>query len=280
MGELWAVAWETLVIAPRMENQAKRVGMGRKIGLRYLVIVEPVGARTSNRAAWKGYYMVTRIKTLLKGIPVLGAFLMHLRRRPFKSSADYWERRYRDGGHSGGGSYNRLAEFKADFLNKFVDEHQIASVIEYGSGDGAQLQLARYPNYLGVDVSLKAIEMCRNIFAGDSSKGFIHSDAMKPGTTADLSLSLDVIYHLIEDLVFEAYMRQLFESARRFVIVYSSNVHEPWPAKHVRHRNFTSWVEQNKPEWVLQFKTRNAYPYDVADPEQTSFADFYVFAPR
>jgi hypothetical protein len=33
------------------------------------------------------------------------------------SSANYWERRYADGGTSGSGSYGRLAEFKATFLN-------------------------------------------------------------------------------------------------------------------------------------------------------------------
>jgi hypothetical protein len=80
--------------------------------------------------------------------------------------------------------------------------------------------------------------------------------------------------------VFDAYMRRLFESARRFVIVYSSNMDQDWPRKHVRHRQFTRWVEQNKPDWYLQSTLKNAYPYDPADPDQTSFADFYVFAPR
>jgi hypothetical protein len=175
---------------------------------------------------------------------------------------------------------NRLAEFKANFLNRFVDEHQIASVVEYGSGDGAQLKLARYPSYTGVDISPKAVEMCRILFSGDTSKRFLHLDVAMPGPIGDLSLSLDVVYHLVEDAVFDAYMRRLFESARRFVIVYSSNIDQDWTGKHVRHRQFTRWVEQNKPDWFLQYTLKNAYPYDLADPEQTSFADFYVFAPR
>ena len=157
---------------------------------------------------------------------------------------------------------------------------QISSVIEYGSGDGAQLKLARYPSYLGVDISAKAVGMCRERFAGDTSKRFEQPDAVTKGTMADLSLSLDVIYHLAEDSVFNAYMQQLFESAQRFVIVYSSNTDQILPWKHVRHREFTSWVAQNKPEWRLQSTIKNAYPYDPADPEQTSFADFYVFASR
>lgn len=222
------------------------------------------------------------VKSVVKGLPVIGPFLVHLRDRQekFRSSPQYWERRYRAGGNSGAGSYNRLAEFKASFLNRFVEDHQIDSVVEYGCGDGAQLRLARYPSYTGVDISPKAVEMCRTLFSGDTSKRFLHLDAAAAGPTGDLSLSLDVVYHLVEDAVFEAYMRRLFESARRFVIVYSSNIDQEWTGQHVRHRQFTKWVEQNKPDWFLQSTLKNAYPFDPAEPDHTSFADFYVFAPR
>ena len=91
---------------------------------------------------------------------------------------------------------------------------------------------------------------------------------------------LDVIYHLVEDGVYAHYMRQLFNSARRFVIIYSSNVDQEWPARHVRHREFATWVANHEPDWLLQSTTKNAYPYDDAQPDQTSFADFYVFARR
>lgn len=223
-----------------------------------------------------------RVKSLIKSIPGIGPFGVYLRGRQenFRSSSEYWDRRYRTGGNSGAGSYNRLAEFKANFLNRFVEEHQIVSVVEYGCGDGAQLKLARYPSYTGVDISAKAVEMCCVLFSGDTSKTFLQLDAAEGCPIVDLALSLDVVYHLIEDTVFDAYMRRLFESARRFVIVYSSNIDRDWTGKHVRHRQFTRWVEHNKPDWHLHSTFRNAYPYDPVDPEQTSFADFYVFVPR
>ena len=144
-------------------------------------------------------------------------------------------------------------------MNNFVAEHQIDSVIELGCGDGFQLKLARYPAYLGVDVSPKAVEFCRAIFTGDTSKTFLPSDVLMPGVTGDVSLSLDVIYHVVEDSVYEAYMKQLFECARRFVIVYSSNIDRQTPDVHVRHRQFTGWIERNKPEWGLHSKLANAY---------------------
>ena len=89
--------------------------------------------------------MLHFIKTWIKKLPIIGPLLVHLRRDHFISSSEYWDQRYRTGGNSGAGSYNRLAQFKASFLNTFVNTYQIASVIEYGCGDGAQLKLARYP---------------------------------------------------------------------------------------------------------------------------------------
>lgn len=43
-------------------------------------------------------------------------------------SRQYWEERYRNGGTSGEGSYNRLAEFKAKVLNDFVQCNNIKSI--------------------------------------------------------------------------------------------------------------------------------------------------------
>lgn len=71
----------------------------------------------------------------------------------FGGSREYWEARYSQDGDSGSGSIGRLARFKAEFLNSFVLEHDVGSVIEFGCGDGRQLQLAEYPRYIGLDVS-------------------------------------------------------------------------------------------------------------------------------
>jgi hypothetical protein len=83
----------------------------------------------------------------------------------FGSSPQYWDDRYTLGGNSGAGSYGRLARFKAEVISKFVTDNGIRTVIEFGSGDGAQLELARYPYYTGIDVSSRAIDMCRARFA-------------------------------------------------------------------------------------------------------------------
>lgn len=198
----------------------------------------------------------------------------------FSTSASYWEDRYRQGGNSGSGSYNRLAEFKAEVLNKFVADNDIDSVIEFGSGDGAQLELARYPRYVGVDVSETIIAFTRKKFENDASMSFLLTSEVTKDDRAQLALSLDVIYHLVEDAVYDQYMHRLFDAAERFVIVYSSNEDRECPDPHVRHRNFTRWVEIFKPEFEMIDTIGNPYPYSSANPDNTTFADFYIFVRR
>jgi hypothetical protein len=195
----------------------------------------------------------------------------------FRTSGEYWEQRYRSGGNSGTGSYSRLATFKAEVLNQFVATHEISTVIEIGSGDGAQLTLAEYPSYTGVDVSQVAVESTRRMFAGDPSMRFIHTSELSENDRAELALSLDVIYHLVEDAVFDSYMRQLFDAATRYVIVYSSNTDKSWSTPHVRHREFSKWVAAHRTDFELIENIPNLYPYSKDDPDNTSFADFYIF---
>jgi SAM-dependent methyltransferase len=215
-------------------------------------------------------------------VPLLGGWVKRLRRRlgiySFSGSEAYWQRRYRSGRSSGAGSYGHLAAFKAEFLNDFVSEQGIRSVIEFGCGDGNQLGLARYPRYLGFDVSGHALELCRERFRDDPNRRFAEMKDYA-GERAELTLSLDVIYHLVEDAVFESYMRRLFDAAERFVIVFSSNTDENEPDRvaHVRHRRFTDWVERERPDWQLAAHQPGRYPLRE-HPQDGSFADFYVFA--
>jgi trans-aconitate methyltransferase len=193
------------------------------------------------------------------------------------SSHGYWNWRYESGGTSGAGSYGRLSTFKADVLNELVDELRVADLIEFGCGDGNQLTLARYPRYHGYDVSDTAIALCRSRFAEDPTKRF-SAVADYAGETADMALSLDVIFHLVEDRTFADYMHRLFDSARRFVVIYSSDTdaQEPGEAKHVRHRKFSDWVAANEPGWSLLRKIPIRYPYLRGDGN-TSFSDFFVY---
>lgn len=179
---------------------------------------------------------------------------------------------------SGAGSYNNLAKFKAEILNEFVREHKVQSVLEFGCGDGNQLSLAEYPSYIGLDVSKTILENTKNKFSSDKTKKFylVEDFIQSNFPQVELSLSLDVIYHLVEDEVFDEYMKNLFASSCKFIGIYASNKEENY-ASHVRHRKFTSWIEKNAKEWKLYKFIPNKYPFDEKNPNHTSFADFYFY---
>ncbi len=185
------------------------------------------------------------------------------------SSRDYWIERYNSGGNSGDGSQGRLAKFKAEVINSFVKENNIKTIIEFGCGDGRQLLLAEYPSYIGFDISYGALLRCIEIFAYDETKTFaLHYN----GEKAQLTLSLDVIYHLTEDDVYNDYMERLFNASTEFVIIYSSNYEEP-QNYHQRRRKFSDWI--NTKDWTLIKFIPNKYPYD--GQSGTSLSDFYIY---
>jgi len=230
------------------------------------------------------------LKRLIKRIPAIGPALAYARHQSrinspqspktpatFVGSGPYWESRYRTGGDSGTGSSGRLAEFKAEIINEFIVKEVISSVIEFGCGDGRQLQFARYPNYLGVDVSETVVEQCQKRFAENAAFQFMTLNEYA-GEKADVALSLDVIFHLIEDQVFDSYMTTLFNAGERFVIVYSSN-YESASAEHAPHfrsREFTVWVAAHRPDWQLIRHIPNRYPFN-GDGQETSVSDFFIF---
>jgi hypothetical protein len=214
-------------------------------------------------------------------IPVIRALIEYLYLLDFHNSKLYWEERYKKGGNSGSGSYNKLAQFKADIINSFLKKNNVDRAIEFGCGDGNQVSLVQYPPFVGLDVSQTAIEICIKKYSNEPSKSFFIYD---PSCfldschlfSADLTLSLDVIYHLVEDEIFDKYMRVLFSSSRKHVIIYSSNI-DMEQVKHVKQRKFTTWIETNMPEWKLVNIIRNNYPYDPSDPDNTSISDFYFY---
>lgn len=194
----------------------------------------------------------------------------------FRSSRDYWVERYQRGDDSGSGSYGALAQYKAEILNRFVAAHGVQTVIEYGCGDGNQLTLARYPQYTGFDISPDAIQRCRTLFQADPSKTFLLMSEVA-GQAAELTLSLDVIYHLVEDAVFEDYMRLLFQSAQKYVAIYSTNsTGGGLKSPHVRHRPFTAWVGTHLPEWRL-IERHPSMDEALQLKQRTSPAEFYFY---
>lgn len=93
---------------------------------------------------------------------------------------------------------------------------------------------------------------------------------------ADMAISMDVIYHLIEENVFEDYMYNLFNSASKYVCIYARNENRR-TAMHIKFRKFSTYIEEKFPDWTLEKYIKNRYPYDEKDPDNTSPSDFYLY---
>lgn len=193
------------------------------------------------------------------------------------NSKEYWENRYKEGKSSGAGSYGILANFKSEVVNKFIFDNQVETVVEFGCGDGNQLNSFACKYYTGYDVSNTIINKCKEIFKNDKSKLFYNVDEFDD-SLYDLSISLDVIYHLVEDDVFDIYMNMLFKASKNYVIIYSSNGDVKLNlSEHLKDRNFTNWVEKNINDFKLINKIENKYKFDIKDPINTSISDFYIY---
>ena len=229
--------------------------------------------------------MVNSLKQFIKKTPVLNRIAHYLNtllgNNKFPGTADYWESRYKSGGNSGGGSYNRLAEFKANIVNEFIAEKNITSAIEFGCGDGNNLTLINYPKYIGLDISPTAVELCINKFKNDITKSFYVYNSLafmdnQKLFRSELCLSLDEIFHLIEEEIFVKYMTDLFGSSEKYVIIYSRDYSEK-QVFHQRSRNFSKWVNENQKTFRIMKRIENPFKFDPIDPENTSNAIFMIY---
>ena len=113
------------------------------------------------------------------------------------------------------------------------------------------------------------------------SAGYSRLDRQVPrarGERADLALFLDVIYHLVEDRVFEDYMRTLVAAAHRYMIIYASNSDDnrEYQGPHIKHRKFSTWLQRNALDGELLEHVPNRYSYR-GDYTEGSFAEFFIY---
>jgi hypothetical protein len=86
------------------------------------------------------------------------------------------------------------------------------------------------------------------------------------------------IIFVVEDEVFENYMRLLFDASEKFVLIYSSNTTDNKnESRHLKHRKFMEWIEENQNNnFFLLEHIPNKFPYD-GNGFNSSISDFYIF---
>lgn len=193
---------------------------------------------------------------------------------------EYWQDRYSGGGFSGLGSLGALGRYKAMVVGDFITEYRIKSINDFGCGDGTWLAVLHaylgpyaLEAYMGYDISEAARDACEFVFGAHDVYSFRSLEMCKH---AELSLSNDVIYHLLNDREYERYMSRLFEYSSKYVIIYSSNFDEAPTERspHIKHRIFTDWIKANAPDWKLIRHIPNLYRESKYNP---SLSDHYIY---
>lgn len=192
------------------------------------------------------------------------------------NSTQYWIERYRHGGTSGAGSTGRLNVFKSALLGSIIDKYNIESVLDLGCGQGAILDLIEIIEYLGYDPSMEVVQFLKDKYSTNLSMSFEYD--LNKIESKELVISFDVIFHLIEDSVYEQYMKSLFHFSTNYVLIYSSNTNREdsvyATAPHVKHRFFQEKIPH---DFNLLEIHENLFPYSPNDQEKTSWSDFYLY---
>lgn len=186
----------------------------------------------------------------------------------------YWDRRYREGRTSGAGSEGDEGAYKAAYVSDFIAKRDIVSVLDWGCGDGQVLRLMdlpalgdpNYVTYTGIDVSPTILDRMRKLFREREFGG--PADAIEGDWTADLGLSMDVLFHLPDDDDYREYINRLFGHAMRFVVIYSTNYDGGRTARHVYRREFTRDIAEMLGNWELRI---------VETPLREGLASFFVY---
>lgn len=181
----------------------------------------------------------------------------------------YWNERYRQGGDSGKGSYDELAAYKAEYLNSILEKYGVHRVVEFGCGDGNQLGMIRYPEYLGFDIAPAAVERCRERYARDDAKRF---EVYVPGQldrqsvgAPDMVVCLDVLYHIVDEADLTLTLDDIFGLGARVVVLYTA----------LRPLDDLTDATLHIRDWDILERLKRYPSYAVADRPPHPYGDTY-----
>lgn len=151
---------------------------------------------------------------------------------------DYWEKRYKSGGNSGAGSYSIECDFKVEFINSIIEKKNIQTINDFGCGDGNVIsQIKGFNQYVGYDISSTAVNKCDLKLGSNPKYKFINS--ISEFIPSDLSTSIDVIYHILEEELFTEYLQSLYDYSTKYILVYGVDQNSEYSGNHVKYRKFS-----------------------------------------
>ena len=181
-------------------------------------------------------------------------------------SMEFWKTRYELGDTSGSGSRGDLLNFKTEFINDFIKENDITTVLDFGYGDLYVAKEINVEKYTGIDIFEVKDKDDFNLLNCE----FDEYD----GDGADLVMCLDVLYHILEEE--QEYMRdsldKMMEKTDKFLMIYAHDSED--------ERFETEYsVHLYNSKWLQHMKTREDFEliYKQERPEPNCSAQFYIF---
>jgi len=251
-----------------LEHIENDIGLLKKLPPNYIIFSVPDFKTVDHYRTYenekfiKEYYKDILNILSVKSFPVGNGSMIHaVEAHILFDSKKYWEDRYKRGEDSGIGSKGVLSKYKASVINKFVKKNRIQTVCDLGCGD-SPFTLYEIPDFTGYDISEFIIEKNRGIY------NFKFTSSINDLNEYDLVMSLDVIYHLIEDDVYHQHMTDLFRLSKKYVIIYSPNREEFFSEPHNRYREFLKNVPK---EFKLKTLIKNPHKGTLTQ------SDFFIF---
>lgn len=149
----------------------------------------------------------------------------------------YWEERYAKGQNSGSGSYGENAKFKANVINRVIEDYDCRDMVEFGCGDGNQMTLFNPIPYIGYDISQTIIAKNQVKYSNLSHAEFEVIDMdWDYSRIRDLSICVDVLFHLTIKKDWERLIDIVCSAAKKAIVIVTNT--EVIPKEYFPHVNF------------------------------------------
>jgi len=172
------------------------------------------------------------------------------------SSHQYWADRYLHTNFqnsSGNGRLKFRLSYKAKMLNKIFKTYEITKVADFGCGDGLLASKLKITKYYGIEINSEIVDNLKNKFLGKNEFEFSTKFESQWRNKIDASISVDVIFHLIEEDVYQKYMNELFFADAKYVVIRAYNHKSQGTGRnsHILHREFLNTIKKYFPNYNL-----------------------------
>lgn len=163
---------------------------------------------------------------------------------------------------SGGGSSIEITTGYRIFLQEFIDEHEIKSVVDYGCGDWQFSKLINWSSdpdrvYLGIDCVQAVVDKCNTKFGNDKTK-FICSNTLEGVEKSDLLIIKDVLIHWPNQEIIK-FIKQLNSSKKFKYTLITVQCNQEKLNEDIQFGEFHN-LDLNKPPF--NFKCKVVYKWD------------------